>query len=387
MPQRDLFSFTLMITVYIRNEELEKARKVFNLLGFDDRKDPACWNALIAGYAKKRRFDEAKRLLDEMPVKNLVSWNSMLAGYTKNGEMELGLQFFEEMELAFPPADSSLPFISRRRTDPQFWIEWSGGCLSCRGGILSSALLLWKTRILSLHVALQGLSTSVNQISYQILGLNCLNPIFHNLKLKSVDKRIVTWIIRHYDYTSHSLILPDGKVCKLTVDDVRNVYYLPKGPEDVTSVSEVPPTYMILTSDDNLLKFKKFNWCCILNESMQNPSFTNESARFNIDIAIKDYCDNNGINIDEIGKEVEKPNDIVWPPPQLVWYEIKTKDEAFSVKAKLSEAHSKSEQLLVAYSKSMTELDRLIASFDGDKSGEDDISVDQEKGSGVVKEK
>ncbi|CAN1787333.1 Pentatricopeptide repeat-containing protein At2g35030, mitochondrial [Linum perenne] len=99
MPQRDLFSFTLMITVYIRNEELEKARKVFNLLGFDDRKDPACWNALIAGYAKKRRFDEAKRLLDEMPVKNLVSWNSMLAGYTKNGEMELGLQFFEEMEV------------------------------------------------------------------------------------------------------------------------------------------------------------------------------------------------------------------------------------------------------------------------------------------------
>ncbi|CAN1145045.1 Pentatricopeptide repeat-containing protein At4g02750 [Linum perenne] len=99
MPQRDLFSFTLMITVYTRNGELERARKVFNLLGSDDKKDPACWNALIAGYAKKRRFDEAKRLLDEMPVKNLVSWNSMLAGYTKNGEMELGMQFFEQMEV------------------------------------------------------------------------------------------------------------------------------------------------------------------------------------------------------------------------------------------------------------------------------------------------
>ncbi|KAF2301395.1 hypothetical protein GH714_023609 [Hevea brasiliensis] len=52
---------------------------------------------MIAGYAKEGRYDKAKRLFDEMPIKNLVSWNSMLKGYTQNGEMRLALQFFNEM--------------------------------------------------------------------------------------------------------------------------------------------------------------------------------------------------------------------------------------------------------------------------------------------------
>ncbi|XP_038897172.1 pentatricopeptide repeat-containing protein At1g09410, mitochondrial-like [Benincasa hispida] len=95
MFKRDLYSWTLMITCYTRIGELEKAKELFNLL--PDKQDTVCCNALIAGYAKKRRFDEAKKLFDEMLVKNIVSWNSMLSGYTKNGEMQLGLQFFEAM--------------------------------------------------------------------------------------------------------------------------------------------------------------------------------------------------------------------------------------------------------------------------------------------------
>ncbi|XP_022936051.1 pentatricopeptide repeat-containing protein At4g02750-like [Cucurbita moschata] len=95
MLKRDLYSWTLMITCYTRIGELEKARKLFNLL--PDKQDIVCCNALIAGYAKKRRFDEAKELFDGMLVKNIVSWNSMLSGYTKNGEMQSGLQFFEAM--------------------------------------------------------------------------------------------------------------------------------------------------------------------------------------------------------------------------------------------------------------------------------------------------
>ncbi|XP_004149535.1 pentatricopeptide repeat-containing protein At4g02750 [Cucumis sativus] len=95
MFKRDIYSWTLMITCYTRIGELEKARELFNLL--PDKQDTVCRNALIAGYAKKRLFREAKKLFDEMLVKNVVSWNSILSGYTKNGKMQLGLQFFEAM--------------------------------------------------------------------------------------------------------------------------------------------------------------------------------------------------------------------------------------------------------------------------------------------------
>ncbi|PON77647.1 Pentatricopeptide repeat [Trema orientale] len=93
-PSR-LFSWTLMITSYTRNGELQNARELFNLL--PDKQDSVCWNAMIAGYTKKRLYEEAKNLFYEMPVKNFVSWNSMLAGYTKNGEMRIRLLFFKEI--------------------------------------------------------------------------------------------------------------------------------------------------------------------------------------------------------------------------------------------------------------------------------------------------
>ncbi|XVF21058.1 hypothetical protein REPUB_Repub12eG0057700 [Reevesia pubescens] len=95
MPKRDRFSYTLMITCFTRKGELEKARELFDL--FPHKRDVACWNVMIGGYGMKRRVVEAKRLFDEMPVRNVVSWNMMLSCYTQNGEMRLGKEFFERM--------------------------------------------------------------------------------------------------------------------------------------------------------------------------------------------------------------------------------------------------------------------------------------------------
>jgi len=95
MPEKDNFSWALMITCHTRKGDLDKARELLELV--PDKLNTACWNAMIAGYAKKGKFNDAEKVFDQMPTKDLVSYNSMLAGYTQNGKMILALQFFEKM--------------------------------------------------------------------------------------------------------------------------------------------------------------------------------------------------------------------------------------------------------------------------------------------------
>ncbi|PIA65655.1 hypothetical protein AQUCO_00100869v1, partial [Aquilegia coerulea] len=55
-------------------------------------------NSLITMYLRWGNFEEAERVFDEMPHKDLVSWNSMLSGYTQQGNYGLeGIQIFVEM--------------------------------------------------------------------------------------------------------------------------------------------------------------------------------------------------------------------------------------------------------------------------------------------------
>ncbi|KAE8732748.1 hypothetical protein F3Y22_tig00001732pilonHSYRG00014 [Hibiscus syriacus] len=97
MPKRDKFSWTLMMTCFARNGELEKARELFDL--FPGRRDAAFWNVMVQWYGQKGRVAKAKKLFDEMPLRNVISWNSMLSCYTRNGEMHLGREFFEGMAM------------------------------------------------------------------------------------------------------------------------------------------------------------------------------------------------------------------------------------------------------------------------------------------------
>ncbi|XVF44562.1 hypothetical protein PTKIN_Ptkin02bG0134700 [Pterospermum kingtungense] len=54
-------------------------------------------NSLIHMYASCRDIVYARRVFDEMPVKNIVSWNAMLDGHAKCGDMVLARQVFDLM--------------------------------------------------------------------------------------------------------------------------------------------------------------------------------------------------------------------------------------------------------------------------------------------------
>uniref|UniRef100_A0A2N9EDY3 Pentatricopeptide repeat-containing protein n=1 Tax=Fagus sylvatica TaxID=28930 RepID=A0A2N9EDY3_FAGSY len=95
MCERDVVTWTTVITGYIKCGMVEEARRLFDRV--DAKKNVVTWTALVGGYIRLSRIKEAESLFYEMPVKNVVSWNTMIDGYARNGEVDLALDLFNRM--------------------------------------------------------------------------------------------------------------------------------------------------------------------------------------------------------------------------------------------------------------------------------------------------
>lgn len=59
-------------------------------------------SALVDMYCKCGRTEDARRVFDEMPIKNVVTWTSMIDGYGKNGTSDEALKLFDKMSKSSP---------------------------------------------------------------------------------------------------------------------------------------------------------------------------------------------------------------------------------------------------------------------------------------------
>ncbi|KAJ8505661.1 hypothetical protein OPV22_006547 [Ensete ventricosum] len=83
----DPVTFTVVLAFAADLQALESAQQVHCLVlksGFGS--DIIVGNALITAYSRAACADEAKRVFDEMAVRDLVSWNSLLCGLTQDGD-------------------------------------------------------------------------------------------------------------------------------------------------------------------------------------------------------------------------------------------------------------------------------------------------------------
>eukprot|EP01018_Ginkgo_biloba_P007739 Gb_39699 [translate_table: standard] len=133
MAERDVVSWTAMITAYSRHGLAEEALALFLQMqrtGIQPNEFtfasvlPACAklaaleqgmeiheeiirtgfqsdvfveNALVDMYAKLGSIEKARDLFDKMPERDVVSWNAMIAGYAQNGHFDEALKLFQEM--------------------------------------------------------------------------------------------------------------------------------------------------------------------------------------------------------------------------------------------------------------------------------------------------
>ncbi|KAH9309621.1 hypothetical protein KI387_037532, partial [Taxus chinensis] len=135
MPERSLFSWTMMIAGYRRYGLAKEALKLFDkmqsagvepdgfvlatalqacgkLLALEQGKamhgeiverglsfDIVVENALVDMYGKCGSVENARHVFDKMLKRNVVSWTAMIRGYVQDGQFDDALELFTQMRL------------------------------------------------------------------------------------------------------------------------------------------------------------------------------------------------------------------------------------------------------------------------------------------------
>ncbi|XP_020264713.1 LOW QUALITY PROTEIN: pentatricopeptide repeat-containing protein At2g35030, mitochondrial-like [Asparagus officinalis] len=94
MPDRNVVSWNAMISGYSANKRIEEALELFERM---PKRDIPSWNAIITGLIQNTKLDRARKLFDEMTERNVVTWTSLITGYVQNGKNEIALKLFLEM--------------------------------------------------------------------------------------------------------------------------------------------------------------------------------------------------------------------------------------------------------------------------------------------------
>ncbi|ESQ29689.1 hypothetical protein EUTSA_v10023310mg [Eutrema salsugineum] len=98
----DVYVASVLMTMYVKCGELEKAKLVFDRF---PSKDVIMWNSIISGYASHGLGKEALKVFNEMPssgtMPNKVTIIAILTACSYAGKVEEGLEIFQSMESRF----------------------------------------------------------------------------------------------------------------------------------------------------------------------------------------------------------------------------------------------------------------------------------------------
>ncbi|XVE93811.1 hypothetical protein REPUB_Repub01dG0227400 [Reevesia pubescens] len=79
---------------YVKCGIMEDARRLFDEMKV---RDVLVWTSLVSGYAQWGDMESANDLFDKMPIKNQVSWTALISGYIRNGMGNKALELFTRM--------------------------------------------------------------------------------------------------------------------------------------------------------------------------------------------------------------------------------------------------------------------------------------------------
>ncbi|XP_042755551.1 pentatricopeptide repeat-containing protein At2g22070 [Lactuca sativa] len=83
-----------LMNLYAKTGFLVDARRLFDEMPV---RNASSWNTIISANAKQGRVDYARRLFDEMPEPDSVSWTAMMVGYNQMGRFETAVRMLVDM--------------------------------------------------------------------------------------------------------------------------------------------------------------------------------------------------------------------------------------------------------------------------------------------------
>ncbi|XP_068650086.1 pentatricopeptide repeat-containing protein At4g22760-like [Aristolochia californica] len=92
--EQDVYVQTALVDLYSKLGDTGVARRVFDEMPV---RNVVSWNSILFGYLRAGDLLGARKIFDEIPVKDVISWNSMIAGYARAGDMSQAESFFRQM--------------------------------------------------------------------------------------------------------------------------------------------------------------------------------------------------------------------------------------------------------------------------------------------------
>ncbi|GAB2302454.1 hypothetical protein Dimus_036464 [Dionaea muscipula] len=175
MSVRAVADWNSMISGYWKWGCQVEACELFRLMP-ESQRNVVTWTAMVTGYSRMKDSESARRYFDDMPEKTVVSWNAMLSGYAQNGLEEKALRLFDEMlSVGFQPDETT-------------WVTVISSC-SSRGDPFFAEALVGTINERKIHLN-PFVQTALLDMYAKCGKLDAAKRIFDEL---GVDRNSVTW--------------------------------------------------------------------------------------------------------------------------------------------------------------------------------------------------
>ena len=224
-----------MVNAYSKAGRVDDARRVFDQVGI---RDSVTWTSMIAGYCQAKRLDKAVQVFDMMPDKDRIAWTALISGHEQNGEEDAALELFEQMlaQGVWPTAFAlvsalgacaKLGLVTRGKELHCFILRWSIGTdpfnifiynalidMYCKCGNMMAAVALFRRMPERDYISWNSMVTG---FSHNGLGKQSL-AIFEEMLVAGVRPTHVTFLAV-LTACSHSGLVSDARLILESMED------------------------------------------------------------------------------------------------------------------------------------------------------------------------
>ncbi|KAG2659046.1 pentatricopeptide repeat-containing protein At2g13600-like [Panicum virgatum] len=224
-----------MVNAYSKAGRVDDARRVFDQVSI---RDSITWTSMIAGYCQAKRLDKAVQVFDMMPDKDRIAWTALISGHEQNGEEDAALELFEQMlaQGVWPTAFAlvsalgacaKLGLVTRGKELHCFILRWSIGTdpfnifiynalidMYCKCGNIMAAVALFRRMPERDYISWNSMVTG---FSHNGLGKQSL-AIFEEMLVAGVRPTHVTFLAV-LTACSHSGLVSDARLILESIED------------------------------------------------------------------------------------------------------------------------------------------------------------------------